>query len=87
MAAHLRWLSEGASISIFERSGYWVNAMCPSPTALCPIPGIDREGQDASAIESWIAAKHPQKVVACGGGFLVAWTCAWWKQWIKSWLP
>ena len=26
MAARLRWLSEGASISIFERSGHWVNA-------------------------------------------------------------
>ena len=41
------------------------------------IPGIDREGhfplrslEDTSAIESWIATKHPTKIVVCGGGFI-----------------
>ena len=41
------------------------------------IPGIDRPGhfplrslEDTSAIESWIAQKHPNTIAVCGGGFI-----------------
>lgn len=42
-----------------------------------PIPGIDRAGhfalrslEDTGAIEAWMATKHPNRVVVCGGGFI-----------------